>query len=222
MNVFSIFDSIDGEVNFHGQGHITTFIRLSGCPLRCVYCDTLPAQVSENSLTMTPRAIVAEILPRKPFKVTITGGEPLLQEAELEELVRLLWGHHVFATIETNGAFPIPSDWPCTWVADYKLKGSGMGKHMSLKHFDALNNDSFVKFVCANRADYEEAKAIGLKLRARNCWARFAFSPIMPGLDPVTLISWVIADKMTSAIVNVQIHKLLNLTEDRGGQTNHS
>ena len=214
MNVFSIFDSIDGEVNCHGQGHMTTFIRLAGCNLKCGYCDTLPAQVSDNSLTMTPRAVVAEVLTRKPYKVTITGGEPLMQGIELEELVRLLWGYHIFVTIETNGSFPIPV-LPCTWIADYKLKGSGMGKHMQLKNFDSLNNNSYVKFVCTNRADYEEAKAVSLKLRARHCWAKFAFSPIMPGLDPATLIFWMTADKLTSAIVNIQIHKLLNLTEDR-------
>ena len=214
MNVFSIFDSIDGEVNFHGQGHITTFIRLAHCNLKCKYCDTKQAQDADNSFVMSPSAIVDEVMKRKAFKVTITGGEPLMQATELEELVRLLWAKHVFSTIETNGSLPIPV-WPCTWVADYKLKGSGMQKHMDVKNLLTLNPDSFVKFVCTDRKDYEEAKKVMVDLRTRRRWVRFALSPVMPGLNPADLIRWTVEDGLTSVIINIQIHKLLDLTEDR-------
>ena len=214
MNVFSIFDSIDGEVNYHGQGHITTFIRLAGCNLRCKYCDTVAAQETESGFDMSPSAISEEAVKRKAFKVTITGGEPLQQTEELAELVSTLSALHVFSTVETNGSLPIPS-MACTWIADYKLKGSGMQKHMNLKNFDRLNPDSFIKFVCTNRADYEEAKAVMVKIRERRRWARFALSPAMPGLPANDLINWAVEDKLTSVIVNIQIHKLLDLTEDR-------
>ena len=216
MNVFSIFDSIDGEVNSHGQGHLTTFIRLAGCNLHCSYCDTKMAQDPEHAVTMTPDAILADIIPRKPYKVTITGGEPLMQEDELGELVGLLWSEHIFSTIETNGSYPIPRWTGCSWVADYKLKGSKVSrKAMDIKHFDALNGTDFIKFVISNRADYEEVKDIREKLRKHSCWSKLAFSPIMPGLNPTQLISWMQKDGLVDVLLNIQIHKLLDLTEDR-------
>jgi len=215
MNVFSIFDSIDGEVNSCGQGHLTTFIRLAGCNLACVYCDTKYAQSSENSITMTPQAVFYEILSRRPFKVTITGGEPLMQREELSELIELLRTERIFATIETNGAYPIPK-WPgCSWVADWKLKGSGVSRKMKIENFTELSYTDFVKFVISTKADYEQAKAIRKQLREACCWARMAMSPIMPGLNPADLIAWMQKDRLNSVIVNIQIHKLLNLTEDK-------
>ena len=215
MNVFSVFDSIDGEVNCHGQGHPTTFIRLAGCNLDCIYCDTRYAQSSENSLTMTPEAVFYEVLSRRPYKATITGGEPLMQQEELQELVALLHSEKIFVTIETNGVYPIPK-WPgCSWVADWKLKGSGVGKAMKVEHFRELSYSDFIKFVISNKADYEEAKVIRKRLQDSGCWARMAMSPIMPGLNPAELIAWMQRDRLNSVLVNIQIHKLLDLTEDR-------
>lgn len=223
MRVYSIFDSVDGEVNFHGQGHLTTFIRLAGCSLKCSYCDTQYARENKSgepmtgNQIMTVNQIIQRVIESKPFKVTITGGEPLEQAKELGDLVRALRELNIFSTVETNGAHPIPS-WPCSWVADYKLKSSGMQGFMRLDHFDALNSDSFIKFVISNQKDYAEAKEVIVKLRARGKWMRFAFSPVTPGLPASTLIQWMREDHINNAILNIQIHKLLQLSEDSPGQ----
>lgn len=214
MKVFSIFDSIDGEVNFHGQGHPTTFIRLAGCSLNCSYCDTQYARDPDSGTDMSVKEIIRKVMESQPYKVTITGGEPLEQQKELEELVRELWALHVFATIETNGAHPIPI-LPCTWVADYKLKGSGMNRQMQLDHFKYLNPDSYIKFVITDYKDYIESKEVMARLREKGRWMKFAMSPIMPGLPASELLSWMKRDHLNSVLLNIQIHKLLDLSEDK-------
>jgi 7-carboxy-7-deazaguanine synthase len=216
MDLFSIFDSIDGEVNAYGQGHPTTFIRMAGCNLNppCLFCDTKYAQDSEHSITVTPRAVFQDVVARKPYKVTITGGEPLVQQEELQELVELLRMERIFITIETNGSYPIPK-WPgCSWIADWKLKGSGVHKAMKISNFILLSYMDYVKFVVSSRADYEEAKVVRRQLHEAHVFARQAMSPVMPGLKPASLISWMQQDRLNDVLVNIQIHKLLDLSED--------
>ena len=88
MRIHSIFKSINGEVNKYHQGSICIFIRLAGCSLRCKYCDTVQAQSPDSGKEMNIDEIINEVVKFKNcYRITITGGEPLLQEAELEELV---------------------------------------------------------------------------------------------------------------------------------------
>lgn len=216
MRVFSIFDSIDGEVNFYGQGHLTTFIRLAGCQLACIYCDTRYARDPNSGTQMSVNQIVRKVKESHPYKVTITGGEPLEQQKELIELVRILQADHILVTVETNGAHEIPI-LPCCWIADYKLKGSGMRKFMRLENFEMLNPDSYIKFVISDRKDYIESKEVMTKLRERGRWMKFALSPVMPELPARELLSWMKADFLNSVILNIQIHKLLDLSEDNPG-----
>ena len=88
---------------------------------------------------------------------------------------------------------------------------------MVLKKFSVLGSNDFVKFVICDRKDYEQTKKVMPLLRREHCWARFALSPVMPGLDPKELIKWAQEDGLTSCIINIQLHKLLDLKEDQDG-----
>lgn len=154
-------------------------------------------------------------------KVTVTGGEPLMQRVDcmhlLEELVLL--GYEV--SVETSGAYHPLDLIDVNWVMDWKLKNSGMDKHMRDEHFLALGFKDFVKFVVGDKKDYDEAYFVMKRLLSKGCRARFAFSPVMPsgdymhvGLSIADLVNWMIADKI-DGFVNLQLHKLTNLKEER-------
>lgn len=220
MLVHNIFQSIDGEVNCRGQGQIATFLRLAGCNLECSYCDTALARLKENSMTMTPTQIYEELERRKSHKITITGGEPMEQLEELEELVAVLHyrpkqtkGPSPFISIETNGSHKVHIDWPVCWVMDYKLKSSGMSEAMKLQNFKGLRDRDFIKFVISDRQDYEQAKhVIGrLKNKDFNCHARMAFGPVHKAISANELMNWLIEDGMTWAVINVQLHKYIDV-----------
>lgn len=107
MKVFEVFSSIDGEINgFFGIGQYATFIRLAGCNLTCPYCDVADAQRTEKSSDYTPEQLY-DVVVTGIRKVTITGGEPLLQTGEVQELISLLEQQEICTTIETNGTQPL-------------------------------------------------------------------------------------------------------------------
>ncbi|MHA1289810.1 MAG: 7-carboxy-7-deazaguanine synthase QueE [Candidatus Thorarchaeota archaeon] len=181
LNVQAIFDSIDGEANgFSGAGQLTTFIRLKGCNLKCDYCDTEYSQSSEPENWMT----VDEILQKIHFpKVTITGGEPLLQEVGLKELCRkLIYYRHngVYhkVSIETNGSI-VPTDFTHSlrYIVDFKLPSSGVIDKMDFAAFSTLRPVDVIKFVISDMEDYRAAKT--LIFEHPNWKARKVFSPVM-------------------------------------------
>lgn len=182
LNIQAIFDSIDGEANaFDGAGQLTTFIRLKGCNLTCSYCDTKYAQEGYPENWMT----VDEIIQKIHFsKVTITGGEPLLQQEGVEELCNQLvyYGkkkHNV--SIETNGTIqPDYFQVNVRYVMDYKLPSSGMVTEMKSKTFYALRRCDVIKFVISNLEDYKYAK---LQIQMNPSWgANIVFSPALSQL----------------------------------------
>ena len=163
LNVQAIFDSIDGEANgFDGAGQLTTFIRLKGCQLRCSYCDTKYAQNSKPENWMT----VDEIIQQVHFpKVTITGGEPLLQRTNLTPLVDKLLEDAHGITIETNGTEPPLAEIDTSfkelrYVVDFKLPSSGMIEHMNSMVFSSLETTDVIKFVISDKEDYKYAKML--------------------------------------------------------------
>lgn len=179
LNVQAIFDSLDGEVNgFHGAGELCTFIRLKGCSLRCQYCDTVYAQKSEPENWMT----VDEIIQQIHFqKVTVTGGEPLLQKDPLFLLLFKLVELDYLITVETNGSVDIPVALPdmlpdtLRFVADYKLPSSNMESKMDPKLFPKLRTIDVVKFVISDEEDYKRACEV---IKDNPSWlARKVFSP---------------------------------------------
>ena len=222
IRVFSIFPSIDGEVNNYHQGHTTTFVRFAGCNFYtepkskpCAYCDTKYALSLDSGQDMTVEEIMKKVQEIGLNKVTITGGEPLLQFDGFLELTKQLYkgGHKV--SVETNGSFPCNGYGVGCWVVDFKLPSSGCMDKMVPVAYKNLADQDFVKFVIMNREDYIEAlnakEWIQDKLMA-SC--QFAFSPAHDKLDPNLLISWLLEDKI-DAIVNFQLHKVCKLMEKK-------
>ncbi len=233
LNVESIFNSIDGEVNgFLGAGELTTFIRLRGCNLRCSYCDTAYAQADDVKEEMTVDDIRAwkGLLP----KITITGGEPLLQEGAKKLIYCLVRdGHQI--SVETNGSIPIMpllsgkksrmASQECIassklfennlrYVVDYKLPSSGVEAEMKKEVFDGLRSVDVIKFVIADYIDYYVAR--GLVAENKHWRARKVFSPaIIDQSDytgwPATLAQIMIEDHdiLCHVQFGLQIHKVL-------------
>lgn len=233
MNLFveSIFNSIDGEVNgFLGAGQLCTFIRLKGCNLRCSYCDTKYAQ--EPGEGEEGKIDVDDIVnhPDMLNKVTITGGEPLIQK-NVSFLIGTFLAHGKFITIETNGSILIPSFedvgssmltdllvnlWKSNlrFVVDYKLPSSGVEHEMKATIFNSLRFCDVVKFVIANFDDYYVARS----LATCEGWskARMVFSPAIEDQNdytgwPATLAQMMITDaKMLGDVqFSLQNHKIL-------------
>jgi 7-carboxy-7-deazaguanine synthase len=151
-------------------------------------------------------------------KVTITGGEPLIQGEELNRLTKILWHSKFHTSIETNGTLPTVGFYGIgSWVVDFKLPSSGHYDEMEHSIFTPLNASDFVKFVIMDRNDYDTAIREKKHLQSIGCRARFAFSPAFgPKSLPVNnitkhLVKWLIEDKQFDTIISVQIHKILNV-----------
>lgn len=217
MRVYSIFKSFDGEVNCKHQGCPTVFIRLAGCNLRCKWCDTVYAQKKTSGKKMSVEDIVETIGESFPDigKATITGGEPLYQMEETMDLVeQLAFDLGLDVSVETNGSILIPESsvlsGPDCWVMDYKLPSSGQHKKMAEENFNRLDRQDWVKFVIADRGDYEYA------LKVEQEWGGFilcdfniAFSPVLKDkMNPKILAEWMLEDNV-QAVFNLQIHKFI-------------
>jgi len=217
MKIYEIFQSIDGEVNAFHQGCITTFIRLAGCCLNCTYCDTQYAMDPDSGTEMSINEIVNKVRELGGTKVTITGGEPLMQAEELSKLTKKLWHLRFKISVETNGTLPMNLPGVGSWVADFKLPSSGNYDKMDYDLFRHLVKLDYIKFVIMDENDYLTAIREKNYLQSIGCHANFAFSPMFgPQSTPINeikhkLVEWLIRDKVFDAIVNVQIHKLLGV-----------
>jgi len=212
--VNEIFASINGEVNKWGQGSPTVFIRLQGCNLKCSYCDTAYAQniSSADVVNLTIPEILETIESFGIKRVTITGGEPLLQKETFCLINKLFYdGYQI--SVETNGSIKIPIT-PCShpdicWVVDYKTEFSD--KMMKLNYRN-LCKDDFIKFVIKDKKDFDDAIGIKNMLQCFGVRAQFAFSPI--GADfklAGEMTKWILNRKIDDVIVNLQIHKIINV-----------
>lgn len=213
-----IFPSINGEVSRLGQGSLCTFIRVQGCNLKCSYCDTEHAQAFNKGTPKTINQVVKEVRSLHLKNITITGGEPLCQRENLFKLVRRLKnlsGYHI--SIETNGSIPIPPWEVDCWVADWKTPSSGMRDQMVLKHLEYLDANDFLKFVIANREDFEDAISVIKQLNKIDYGynnPRFAFSPTHRVLPAELLVKWMLEEKRcrdNSIILNLQLHKIVGV-----------
>lgn len=216
MIVNEIFSGIDGEVNAFGQGHRSVFVRLSGCNLCCPYCDTKSAQ-SDYGDTYTPEQLLTAIADFGVSKLTITGGEPLLQKSELIKFIDML-SKDFKVTIETNGTIEIPEPLVRSnifFIVDYKLFYQFDVKEF-IDKFQNLRKFDFVKFCITNDREYKQAVDTYTELKAKlRCG--FAFSPIFEkdslssivADDFVDFIDRFSKDRI-DAVLNVQLHKLLN------------
>ncbi|MDA8388628.1 MAG: radical SAM protein [Nitrospiraceae bacterium] len=211
MRISEIFTSIQGETTYTGR--LSTFIRLAGCNLRCSYCDTKYAYDSGVELSETE--IMNEVSVVGVNLITITGGEPLLQEEVFHLTERLLNdGHKVL--IETNGSLSIKDlDPRAVVVLDIKTPGSGMWEEMDASNMDFLKHGDEVKFVIVNRMDYEWARDFVKAGRLPRAGCKVLFSPAFGLLEPAGLASWMLQDRL-NVIFNLQAHKYIFGPEKRG------
>lgn len=203
LRITEIFRSLQGEARHAGRP--TVFVRLTGCPLRCSWCDTAYAFTGGESRSLD--SILAEVADHGVEHVTVTGGEPLAQRSCLDLLGELCdAGHRV--SLETSGALDITGVDPrVERVVDLKAPGSGEAHQNRWENLDGLRPADQVKFVLAHREDYDWARAVlaehGLHERCE-----VLFSPVHETLSPRELADWVVADGLPVRF-QVQLHKLL-------------
>ena len=203
LRVSEIFYSLQGETSRVGLP--TVFIRLTGCPLRCGYCDTTYAFTGgENISIMDVLAKVSEYAPRY---VTVTGGEPLAQKACLMLLTSLCdAGYSV--SIETSGALDISGiDKRVSKIVDIKTPDSGEVTKNRWANLDYLTPQDELKFVLCSEQDYRWAVDIFYE-RQLDQLCPVLFSPAFGQLDPALLASWILKDRLPVRL-QLQLHKIL-------------
>lgn len=204
MKVCEIFTSIQGESTFAGLP--CTFVRLSGCNLRCVYCDTKYSY--DEGVEMKIEDIIRQVDSTGVRMVEITGGEPLLQREETVSIIRELLdrGHKVL--VETNGSMNIKElDKRVTIILDMKTPGSGMSNKMDFTNLENLKGPDEVKFVLCSRDDYDWSKAV-ISLYGLEERCTVLLSPCFGMLQPRDLAAWIIEDRLHVRL-NIQIHKYI-------------
>lgn len=203
LRITEIFYSLQGETKTVGMP--TVFVRLTGCPLRCQYCDT--AYAFQGGETKTLTEILAAVAAYQPKYVCVTGGEPLAQPACLE-LLKLLCEENYQVSLETSGALNIAGVDPRVMkVLDLKTPGSGEVARNLYDNLAHLTPHDQIKFVICDRADYDWAKNM-LSERKLNQCCEVLFSPSYTQLAPGTLADWIIQDRLPVRL-QIQLHKYL-------------
>jgi 7-carboxy-7-deazaguanine synthase len=210
LTVNEVFFSIQGEGTRTGQPCV--FVRLTGCPLRCTWCDT--AYAFHEGTRRSEDDVLAEI-ERHPCRlVELTGGEPLSQPAAFPFITRLLdAGWQVL--VETSGHVLLEAlDPRAVAIMDVKAPGSGETHRMEWRNLDLLKPADEVKFVIAHRADYEWSRAL---VRDRRLPERcpVLFSPVHGRLEPRELAAWILEDGLPVRL-QIQLHKYLWPGVERG------
>lgn len=201
--VTEIFYSLQGEARTVGWP--TVFVRLTGCPLRCQYCDTTYAFHGGEWRSLVD--VEHEVARYSPRYVTVTGGEPLAQST-CRELLKRLADRGYDVSLETGGALDIAGVDPrVSIVMDLKTPGSGEAARNRYENIPLLKAGDQVKFVICDRADYEwsRAKLVEYDVASR---CEVLFSPSYGQLKAATLADWILADRL-AVRMQVQLHKLL-------------
>lgn len=225
MYLIEIYKSVQGESSFAGRPCI--FVRLAGCNLRCAWCD------SEYTFTggykLSQDQVVAEVAKLAPVKlVEFTGGEPMLQERELVPLMEHLLAGGCELMIETSGERPLERVPRAVHkIVDVKCPASGEGGSFRMENLASLTERDEVKFVIANRGDYEFAREFirehGLETKVGGVLLSPAFSKTPAPqrttenalLDPRELVEWMLADGL-HARLSLQIHKYIWEPQKKG------
>lgn len=203
LRITEIFYSIQGESIFVGQP--TIFIRLTGCPLRCGYCDTAYAFSKGKILTFDH--IFKEIKKYSTPYITVTGGEPLAQP-ECLTLLQALCDDGYIVALETSGALNIQNvDVRVTKIMDLKTPGSNEQHKNLWSNIDYLRKNDHIKFVICNREDFDWAKnKINEYQLSSKC--QVWFSPSFHDLVPGTLADWILEEQLPVRL-QIQLHKVL-------------
>ena len=211
LTVNEIFYSIQGESSRAGRPCV--FVRLTACDLRCSWCDTPYAFHEGRRRSLDD--IIAEVEGHGCPLVEITGGEPLLQDEVYPLMERLLASGHT-VLLETGGHRSIarvPA--AVIKIVDVKCPGSGESAHMAWDNLDLLAPHDEVKFVIADREDYEFARDAVTRYDLSARCAAVLFSPVHGALDPRSLSEWMLADRLPARL-QLQLHKFIWSPTARG------
>jgi len=204
LRITEIFLSLQGEANTVGRP--TIFVRLTGCPLRCQYCDSEYA--FSGGTVMALGAIMDRVDELGVPHVTVTGGEPLAQPNVIDLLQRLVDGRKS-VSLETSGALSVADVPPAVIkVLDLKTPGSNESHRNLWENLTHLNAEDQIKFVLCSRADYDWAR---MRCDEHGLYQRVAdvlFSPSHHELAPRDLADWIVADRLPVRM-QMQMHKLL-------------
>lgn len=216
FSVNEIFYSIEGEGI--RAGYPCVFVRFNGCNLRCKYCDTGYAQKPGDS-NMTLQEIVDRVKQYKCHRVTLTGGEPLLQ-SDIAKLVKALSDEGMEINIETNGSIPLESfDWcicNVLFTMDYKTGASGESHNMYLPNLGYLSASDVVKFVVGSKEDIQQAFYIVDQYLDRCNPPMIFFSPVFGSIEPKDIVEAIKQSGHTECRVQLQLHKFIWPPEQRG------
>ena len=201
LKVNEIYASIQGESSHTGLPCV--FVRLTGCNLRCSWCDTAYAFHEGRELSL--EEVVQQVETFSLPLVEITGGEPLMQE-DVYPLMEALLEKGYKVMLETGGAIPIDRV-PETVIkiVDIKCPGSGEDKKNHLQNLEFLSEHDELKFVLLDRADYEWSRDL---LKSINPTNQILFSPVYDKLDLKDLSQWILEDKL-SVRLQTQLHKVI-------------
>ena len=201
LNITEIFYSLQGEAK--EVGIPTVFVRLTGCPLRCNYCDTAYAFKGNNPLSI--QHILDEVAQYNTRYVCVTGGEPMAQSNCLKLLDSLIdSGYNV--SMETSGSIDIaPVNNKVSIVMDIKTPSSTEEHQNRYENLPILNSKDQLKFVIASRSDFDWCNEI---LDNHEVESEILFSPVYESLKPVQLADWILEKKLNLRL-QVQLHKIL-------------
>ena len=215
MRVVEKFVSINGEGLRSGE--LAVFIRFANCNLRCSYCDTKYSFINPIYTEERIDELVKYVKSTGVKNVTLTGGEPLIQN-EIKELMIELSNIGNRIEIETNGSIniaPYLNIPNVTFTLDYKLKGSGMEKYMDLTNYDLLRKNDVIKFVVSDYDDLEKTKEIIKKydlINKANC----LISPVWGRIEFEEIVNFLKDNKLNDVKMQLQIHKIIWDKDKRG------
>ncbi len=203
LRITEIFLSLQGESS--SVGFPTVFVRLTGCPLRCVYCDS--AYAFHGGERRSIDSIIEQVQSHGVRHVTVSGGEPLAQKRCLQLLSRLC-DLDFIVSLETSGALDISEIDPrVIKVMDLKTPGSAEVERNRWENLQHLGPNDQLKFVLCDRADYDWA-CTQLRERGLNHLAEVLYSPSWGQLDATDLANWIVSDRLPVRF-QMQLHKLL-------------
>jgi 7-carboxy-7-deazaguanine synthase len=205
MQVTEIFRSIQGESTYAGLP--CTFVRLTGCNLRCVWCDTEYSFYGGSKVSLDE--VMRQVRDLGGRLVEITGGEPLLQE-EVYPLMDRLLGEGYTVMLETSGERPIgrvPRD--VIKIVDVKCPDSGEGDTFALENLEHLAPHDQIKFVIASRRDYEFARDFTRSNELTGRAEAVIFSPVHGKLDLAQMAGWILEDGLDRVRFGSQLHKII-------------
>ncbi len=206
VRICEIFSSLNGEGKY--TGHPTTFIRLSGCPFNCSYCDTLYAKNSGKKMSIDK--IMTEVNKLGNKYVCITGGEPLVQNDTMSLVYELLSFSYI-VSIETSGLVEIEEDGYArtfNYTMDIKCPSSGVSDSNVYANLSRLKSYDEVKFVIVDSQDLEFAKTVLKKYPTK---AQVIYSPVNNNLDVAKMITESLINKGIQGKLGLQLHKILNI-----------